>query len=324
MWYDIKSIENKEYKMNYIILDMEWNQPLYSKMTVTEPITLHAEVVQIGAVKLDEDFARVDTFSALIAPKYYKKMHRRVQSLTRITTKLLEDGIPFLEAYERFMSWCGRDCIFLTWGPDDIPVLRDNLTIHSLGPELLPKWYNLQIIFDSQITKERRQVALGRALEAVGEVGEDAHNALNDAVNTAIVCTHLDMKKGIEEYAKASEEFFAPKNECKGAGKLYKNKREVMRDPEVLEAECPECKGKAVCSGVVKQNQYKSLAIAKCACGAEFLMKFKFIRLECGRIKVKRTIEPLTDENKAFYEAKKQIRKVKKQTNTSETLVLTE
>ena len=38
--------------MNYIVLDMEWNQAnSYSEM-VKDPIMLTGEIVQIGAVKL--------------------------------------------------------------------------------------------------------------------------------------------------------------------------------------------------------------------------------------------------------------------------------
>ena len=42
--------------MYYIILDMEWNQALDRAHTVEKPVLLRGEIIQIGAVKCDEDF----------------------------------------------------------------------------------------------------------------------------------------------------------------------------------------------------------------------------------------------------------------------------
>ena len=46
--------------MYYIILDMEWNQAMDRAHTVQEPVLLRGEIIQIGAVKCDEDFNLVD------------------------------------------------------------------------------------------------------------------------------------------------------------------------------------------------------------------------------------------------------------------------
>ena len=296
--------------MNYIILDMEWNQPLYSKMTVTEPIVLHGEIVQIGAVKLDSQFNAIDNFNILIAPKYYKKMHRKVQSLTHITTEELQHGLSFPQAFERFVQWCGKECAILTWGPDDIPVLRDNLIIHSMDTEQLPEWYNIQVIFDAQITKEHKQTALGKALEILGETGEDAHNALNDARNTAIVCRHLDMADGIEKYEELKAQFLVPEaNDSNFCGSEYSSKREIFRDSEVTEFECPLCGKRAVCCDIERQNPGKTLAIAHCESGDELFVRFKISRHSDGKYRVKRAAYAMTDEYKAFYKERKEINK---------------
>lgn len=308
--YDIidryKTLRNVE--MNYIILDMEWNQPLCSKLTVTSPIVLHGEIVQIGAVKLDGAFNIIDTFNLLVAPKYYKKMNKKVQKLTKITTEELQYGFPFVEGFEHFKNWCGKDFVLLTWGPDDIPMLRDNLILHQLDAGWIPDTYNLQIIFDTQITKEHRQVALERALETLGEVGADAHNALNDAMNTALVCRHLNMSEGIENYGQFETEFLTPKAlENDSNLKAYRSKREALNDSELVEFVCSECNGKVKCTEFVRQNAGKTLAVARCENGEEFLVRFKFVRLSDKRLKVKRTVYAMNEENRAFYEKRKEI-----------------
>lgn len=55
--------------MSYVILDLEWNGS-YSKV-------LHKfvnEIIEIGAVKLDDELNVCDTFTMLVAPKIGKKL----------------------------------------------------------------------------------------------------------------------------------------------------------------------------------------------------------------------------------------------------------
>ena len=54
--------------MNYIILDMEWNQAFDKSQMVTEPILLRGEIIEIGAVKTDENFNAIDAFKAYVRP----------------------------------------------------------------------------------------------------------------------------------------------------------------------------------------------------------------------------------------------------------------
>lgn len=56
--------------MQYIILDLEWNQPLsYQSRTYREVgDRLIFEMIQIGAVKVNEDMQVVDSISIPIQP----------------------------------------------------------------------------------------------------------------------------------------------------------------------------------------------------------------------------------------------------------------
>ena len=61
--------------MQYIVLDMEWNQPWpgsYAAQKVL-PVQIHGEIIQIGAVRLLETGKIADEFQVLVRPKYYKK-----------------------------------------------------------------------------------------------------------------------------------------------------------------------------------------------------------------------------------------------------------
>ena len=65
-----------------IVLDLEWNQPFSMRSMITTPVRLHGEIIQIGAVKLNEQLEIVDTFKVMVKPKYYPYMHRKISRLT--------------------------------------------------------------------------------------------------------------------------------------------------------------------------------------------------------------------------------------------------
>ena len=176
--------------MQYIVLDMEWNQPWpgsYAAQKVL-PVQIHGEIIQIGAVRLLETGKIADEFQVLVRPKYYKKLNSRVSKLTGLRdARLREEGLSFPEALERFRDWIGGPCIFLTWGFDDITVLEDNILLHDGEPDWITQWYNAQMIFNAQTGCGNTQKALSTAMELLGiEPSRPAHDALGDAYNTAI------------------------------------------------------------------------------------------------------------------------------------------
>lgn len=295
--------------MNYVVLDMEWNQPMDAEKIVKEPLTLYGEIVQIGAVKLDADYGIVDTFNIMVSPKFYKKMHWRVSKLTGITNKELKLGSPFPDALGQFREWCGDDFVFLTWGPSDIEMLRCNMLIHDISTDWLPDTYDLQIIFDNQVSNEHRQISLSEAVERVGEIALDAHDALNDAKNTAIVCKHLDMARGLAEYVNLENQL-KPEPERPGgraeSSRSYKTVEEALADPEFVSFNCPICGETVTCIDFIKQNYFKRLSVVKCNGGHELFVRFKFKKHRNRRFSGIRIIYETDDEIMSFYESKKQ------------------
>ena len=88
--------------MQYIVLDMEWNQPWPGSPSAKKvlPSPIRGEIVQIGAVRMPRDGEVADEFQTLIRPAYYKKMNRKVASLTGIKDSVLKErGKPFREAW---------------------------------------------------------------------------------------------------------------------------------------------------------------------------------------------------------------------------------
>ncbi|MDY4755302.1 MAG: 3'-5' exonuclease, partial [Candidatus Faecousia sp.] len=187
--------------MNYIIFDLEWNQCGSETEMITQPVCLPGEIIEIGAVKLDDAFQKIDELRLYIKPKYYEKLHRRIVTLTGIRDKTLaEQGLSFPEAYEKFQAFCGEEYSFMTWSTSDLPILIDNMLLHGIDISDLPDTYDLQRIFCKEIMRFSRRMSLDDALKVLGEKGDTAHDALNDSKNTALVCNHLDLEEYAGEY----------------------------------------------------------------------------------------------------------------------------
>ena len=96
--------------MNYIVMDMEWNQPWPGSPSSKKvlPVQIRGEIIQIGAVRVTEDQQVADEFQIMIRPKYYRHLNRRVSKLTGIKeNRLRDEGVAFPEAIEKFVQWCG-------------------------------------------------------------------------------------------------------------------------------------------------------------------------------------------------------------------------
>ena len=64
-----------------IVLDLEWNQPFSMRSMITTPVRLHGEIIQIGAVKLNEQLEIVDTFKVMV--RYRMRILRTAFRLRR-------------------------------------------------------------------------------------------------------------------------------------------------------------------------------------------------------------------------------------------------
>ena len=187
--------------MNYIVLDMEWNQPPINKKPRLVPFPLVGEIIEIGAVKLDEGLSERDRFKQYIKPVFYRRMQPYVKKITGISEKTIKDALPFKAVIDDFFAWCGDDFVFITWGPDDIPMLCDNLLAHKMDTSLIPACYNLQHIFNAQTNGENKQWSLASACEYLHiEQLMPGHDAFSDAYHTYLVCQKLKIKQGIQTY----------------------------------------------------------------------------------------------------------------------------
>ena len=114
---------------NLVLFDLEWNigyQPYTFNYHGVQQ-TFRGEIVEIGAVKIDEDANVLDTFSIHLRPRIFRKLQHHIAKVTGLTQADLDKGEPIVQGLRRFMQWCGPDAEFAEWGMDDVPVLKQNL-----------------------------------------------------------------------------------------------------------------------------------------------------------------------------------------------------
>ncbi len=301
--------------MQYIVLDMEWNQPWPGSSAAQRKLPMRGEIVQIGAVRLLEDGQVADEFSVLIRPKFYRHMNSRVKTLTGIRDSLLKrEGLPFQEAIALFRDWCGEDCIFLIWGFDDIHVLQENLAMFSESAYWCSRWYNVQMIYNAQTDGSTAQKALSTAMAECGIApSRPAHDALGDAYHTAVICSRLDLQRGMQEYGNAVKKH---ENGFHGAElpgclerHVYHNYADKVAAFAAMSAEknvCPTCGRQMQVKGRWHSQQSHRYA-AMCACEehGEFLVRIRFSPEE-DKVRVSRLVYAPDSESAQNFEKLKE------------------
>ena len=183
----------------YIVMDLEFNCSNNSYVSEKNGVRLPNEIIEIGAVKLDDDLNEMDRFCSFIKPAVYTKINTEVKKLTDITNDMVYQGVEFPEAITKFLEWC-EDGDFITWSENDIIMIENNMMYYDLSIDNLPRCYDIQPIFSDQIMDEDRNYALSYALWKLDIKPETSHDALNDALNTAEVLRRLDLTEGLDEY----------------------------------------------------------------------------------------------------------------------------
>lgn len=242
--------------MNYIVFDLEWNQSPQGKEGTIEHFPF--EIIEIGAVKLNEDFRQVDEFHQLILPVVYPQLHYKISEVTHLRMDLLKrEGVPFVQAAQRFFSWCGDEFYLVTWGSMDITELQRNMVYHHMKlPFSMPvMYYDLQKLYSLLYEDGKEKLSLDQAVEAMGiAVDEERpfHHALDDAYYTGQVMGKMDFAR-VKEFI-SMDYYQLPKSEkdqvylsfpgyTKFVSREFMTKEEAMADKQVGAVMCCKCRG---------------------------------------------------------------------------------
>lgn len=176
--------------MHYIVFDLEFNQDFSSLQNFDRKGSRYPfEIIQIGAVKLDENFHTIDTFNRYIKPSFYKQISSFITELTGITTNQLLLEETFSKVYKAYTEFIeGTDSIFCVWGMADIKELFNNAAYHQLDNKLLPRMFiNIQPYVSKHFNlPSKKLLKLQDAVSMLHiPINHPFHHAFYDAYYTA-------------------------------------------------------------------------------------------------------------------------------------------
>ncbi len=175
--------------MKFVVLDLEWDSTFFvpQKRFVNQ-------ILQIGAVKLDQNFVVEDTFEETVKSSISNRVSGRFTQLTGITNDDMRNGISLEDAVNRYNRWIGEDAVTMTWSNSDLYTVIENEKFLLNGIRFkIEKYLDLQSFIQNEMRgmgfEINSQISLSAAAEALGieTEGFDMHTAKDDS----LICGEL-------------------------------------------------------------------------------------------------------------------------------------
>lgn len=238
--------------MNYVVLDLEWNQGMDKKKKDKRRNQPNFEIIEIGAVRLNSDRVIAGEFNRLIKPQIYRRLHHVAKKLIHVKMEELQKGEPFVEVMSDFLAWCGEDYIFCTWGPLDLSELQSNMQYYGMkalkdGPI---RFLDVQKLFSLAYDDGKSRCALETAVDFLAiEKDIPFHRAFSDAYYAGKVLAKVP-ERFYQNYS--YDVFHPPKSKeeevhvvfegyAKSIFRVFPDKQAALEDKEVLTTKCYVC-----------------------------------------------------------------------------------
>jgi len=91
--------------MKYVVVDLEMNPVDREHKDIRK--VLREEVIEFGAVKLDENFQQESEFQCYVKPEY-GKIKKHITQLTGITNDKVAGKEGYIAAFTNFVDWIGE------------------------------------------------------------------------------------------------------------------------------------------------------------------------------------------------------------------------
>ncbi len=181
--------ETEDAKMSkYVVIDLEMcNVP----GTMRKKYNRRQEIIQIGAVLLDDDLKVESKFNRYVRPEY-GYLDDFIKGFTGIRWSDLADAPMLAEALMDFNNWLpAEDVTIVSWSRTDEKQLLNEMEAKGIAfiriDELFADWLDCQPMFARKLGNTR-QYRLQEALVAADILTEgEPHNGLADAYNTALL-----------------------------------------------------------------------------------------------------------------------------------------
>ena len=280
--------------MHYVILDMEWDSAYHK---------LHKrfinQILQIGAVKLDENFNIVDIIDVTVKSLISKRVSKRFTELTGITKEMMLEGISLNDAVSQYNKWLGDDTVTITWSNSDLYTIAENekYLLHNQKFKI-DKYLDLQKFVQGELRilghEIKSQISLSNAAELLGITTEnyDLHTAKDDSMLSAALLKKLYNCPAFEQLLKDTSDpdfykqlYFKPY--------YISTINDKLIDKRTLEFYCEKCENKM--KRLTKWRHHNNWFNANFFCddcGKKFVCRVSYKKTYDDLIVKRRILEP--------------------------------
>ena len=309
--------------MNYIVLDLEWNQ---APGKIDKGCGVPFEIVEIGAVKLDKKLRVIDKYEQIIKPQIYRTIHYMTTKIVHLDEETLSKGRPFPEVMDEFLKWCGNDYRFCIWGTLDLTELQRNMCYYGMD-ELTTKplpFLDVQKIYSLAYEDGKLRRALEYAIDELNIAKDEAfHRAYSDAYYTALVFERIKKEHPqVEDYlsydlfmlpqTKKDEVHAKFKTYTKYISREFVDKKAAMSDRVVSSMRCYHCARNT--RKIIKWfsvNGHHYYAVGFCKRHGYIKGKVRMKKADDGNVYVVKTLKVIPEEE--VFEIKEKQEKLRLQ-----------
>ena len=167
---------------NYIIYDLE------ATCWLGRPPKGYNEIIEIGAVRINEYGETIGSFESFVRPTVNPKLSGFCKRLTSIKQEQVDTAQNFPKVLEQFKEWAGiyeSDFFVCSWGNNDRKLFLDDCNLHKLEYDWLSNYENLKNQYDKikgeGVKGTLKKIVIKEGFEFTGI----QHRAISDAENTA-------------------------------------------------------------------------------------------------------------------------------------------
>ena len=208
--------------MVHIVIDLEMN-PVQRSLKDIRRFLLD-EVIEFGAVKLDENYKQISEYQCYVKPQF-SEITKHITRLTGITNEIVADKNTFEIEFEKFFEWIGGwDMKIYSWSASDIKQLKNECAykLPNFDVERLERqWIDIQKEFDDRIGLHN-SLSLKYAVGAMNRDFEGtAHTALADAANAAAILALMQDDAAFFKTMQPVIDMLKPKELSQSLGDLF-------------------------------------------------------------------------------------------------------
>lgn len=182
-------------KKIFIVLDLE--ATCWDKEDKKKPVGFRNEIIEIGAVKCDDNGNVIDEYCLFLKPKKHPIISEFCTGLTTIKQEDVDNAIDAETGLMQFFRWAYSDAKtaeeivhdvkFVSWGHYDKRQFRDDLKLNNLNVHLINDENHMSLKhLHGEWNNLGRPIGLGWAckMEKIQFTGT-AHRGIDDARNVA-------------------------------------------------------------------------------------------------------------------------------------------